>query len=273
MTDHPCCHQEGAGTDYGDLLQATRSLRQRPDAFALFRLWLESQGYAREDLLGLPPEVLTMTFGAGNPLALAQLRPGETVVDVGCGAGLDLLLAARLVGPEGVLYGIDPSPIMLEVARRNVEAAGVRNVELLRGEAQEVPLPDGVADHLLSNCVFSCCGVQHLALAEAHRVLRPGGVLQATDVPPSAGGQWSPEDYRRHLEEAGFTEVEVLAGPRILAPMGPAQMERLLEILLPLEPRALTPEALEGLELEAEDRAWLDACWIETLRLRARKPR
>jgi arsenite methyltransferase len=139
-------------------------------------------GYDAEEIDGLPGSVTESFAGVGNPLALGELRSGETVLDLGCGAGLDGILAARRVGSAGRVIGVDFAPEMIEKARRNADAVGATNAEFRRGEADALPLPDGSVDVVMSNGVFNLCFDKPKVLAEAFRVLRPGGRIHMADI-------------------------------------------------------------------------------------------
>lgn len=187
--------------------------------------------YGDADLTDLPAEVTGFTLGCGNPTAIAALRPGEVVVDLGSGGGLDVLLAARQVGPTGYVYGVDMTDDMLELARRNAAKAGATNVEFRKGNIEDLPLADGSADVIISNCVINLSPDKGQTLREAFRVLRSGGRLAVSDIvvegdlsdlPVSeaqvrtalswAGciaGALTMDQYRALLAQAGFTDIRV----------------------------------------------------------------
>lgn len=198
-------------------------------------------GYSPEELSTVSKEVASSSQGCGNPVALASLRPGEVVLDLGSGGGLDVLLAAQRVGPEGFVYGVDMTDEMLELAGRNAEKAGVRNVRFLKGEIEAIPLPDESVDVIMSNCVINLSPDKGKVLQEAFRVLRPGGRLAITDIviePDLKGlpvdeaairaaldwagciaGAPTKSEYEHYLAEAGFTEIAVTPTFRYTAAM------------------------------------------------------
>ena len=174
----------------------------------------------------LPSEAVAASRGCGNPTALAELRPGEVVLDLGSGGGIDVLLSARRVAPTGKAYGLDMTDEMLALARENQRKAGVDNVEFLKGEIEHVPLPDDTADVIISNCVINLSADKDAVLAEAFRVLKPGGRLAVSDVvvrgevPPAVrrsvelwigcvAGALEESDYRAKLTRAGFEGVDL----------------------------------------------------------------
>jgi len=175
---------------------------------------ISGQIYAPEDLKDLPLEAVLASAGCGNPVALAELHPGEVVLDLGSGGGIDVLLSARRVGPIGKAYGLDMVDEMLELARENQQKAGIENVEFLKGEMEDIPLPDNSVDVIISNCVVNLSPDKDSVLREAYRVLNPGGSLAISDIVYRSG---MPEELRRNLEMwagclAGSLEEEEYVG-------------------------------------------------------------
>ena len=182
--------------------------------------------YNEAEKSALPGEAVAASLGCGNPTALAELQPGETVLDLGSGGGIDVLLSARRVGPNGKAYGLDMTDEMLALARENQKKAGAQNVEFLEGTIEEIPLPDNSADVIISNCVINLSGDKDRVLREAFRVLKPSGRLAVSDVVirgevPEAvrksmelwvgciAGAMQETEYREKLRAAGFEGVEV----------------------------------------------------------------
>jgi SAM-dependent methyltransferase len=174
----------------------------------------------------LPDTAVKASLGCGNPTALADLRPGETVLDLGSGGGIDVLLSARRVGPNGKAYGLDMTDDMLALARENQHKAGIENVEFLKGEIENIPLPDRTVDVIISNCVINLSGDKDRVLAEAFRVLKPGGrvaisdVVVRGDVPEPirrsvelwvgcVSGALQESEYIEKLTHAGFESIEI----------------------------------------------------------------
>ena len=188
---------------------------------------ISSDLYDASQVGALPIEAVIASLGCGNPTALAELHPGDIVLDLGSGGGIDVLLSARRVGPSGKAYGLDMTDEMLVLARKNQAAAGVSNVEFLKGEIENIPLPDNSVDVIISNCVINLSAEKERVLAEAFRVLKPGGrfavsdvVVRGDDVPADVrrnmelwigcvAGALEENEYRIKLASAGFTNIEI----------------------------------------------------------------
>jgi arsenite methyltransferase len=187
---------------------------------------ITSDLYGASQMAELPETAVLASLGCGNPTAFAQLNPGETVLDLGSGGGIDVLLSARRVGPTGKAYGLDMTDEMLELARQNQRKAGVANVEFLKGEIENIPLPDNSVDVVISNCVINLSADKDRVLREAFRVLKPGGRFAVSDVVTRGemlpeirnsvllwvgcvAGALEEQEYRRKLASAGFEQIEV----------------------------------------------------------------
>ncbi len=183
--------------------------------------------YDISDTAGLPAEAVAASLGCGNPSALARLNPGDVVLDLGSGGGIDVLLSARRVGPSGKVYGLDMTDEMLALARENQRKAGATNVEFLKGDLEDIPLPDASVDVIISNCVINLSFDKDRALREAFRVLKPGGRFAVSDVVvrgevPAAlrksvelwigclAGALEESEYRAGLSAAGFADIEIV---------------------------------------------------------------
>jgi arsenite methyltransferase len=197
-----------------------------PSASGLSGDPVTSDLYGISEKAELPEKAVLASLGCGNPTALAELRPGEVVLDLGSGGGIDVLLSARRVGPQGKAYGLDMTDEMLELARENQRKSGLENVEFLKGEIENIPLPGATVDVILSNCVINLSGDKDRVLREAFRVLKPGGrfavsdIVVAGEVPEVVrrsmllwvgcfAGALSEDDYTEKLEAAGFVDVTI----------------------------------------------------------------
>jgi SAM-dependent methyltransferase len=182
--------------------------------------------YAHDETGSLPEKAVLASLGCGNPTALAELKDGETVLDLGSGGGIDVLLSARRVGPSGKAYGLDMTEDMLALARENQRKAGATNVEFLKGEIENIPLPDNSVDVIISNCVINLSADKDRVLHEAFRVLKPGGRFAVSDVVTRGAipeeircdillwagciaGALDENDYRRRLAAAGFDAIGI----------------------------------------------------------------
>jgi SAM-dependent methyltransferase len=187
---------------------------------------ITSNLYSDAEREGLPTEAVSASLGCGNPTALTDLHEGETVLDLGSGGGIDVLLSARRVGPTGKVYGLDMTDGMLTLARENQRKAGATNVEFLKGEMEHIPLPDSSVDVVISNCVINLAADKDRVLAEAFRVLKPGGRFAVSDIvvrgplPASirrnvelwigcVAGALDESDYKEKLERAGFRDIDI----------------------------------------------------------------
>jgi len=189
---------------------------------------ITSRNYDASQTAALPETAVAASLGCGNPTALADLKPGEVVLDLGSGGGIDVLLSAQRVGPTGKAYGLDMTDEMLALARENQRKAGATNVEFLEGELENIPLPDGSVDVIISNCVINLSGDKDRVLAEAFRVLRPGGRFAVSDVVVRGempteirrsvelwigcvAGALEESQYRGKLAKAGFEAIDLEA--------------------------------------------------------------
>jgi arsenite methyltransferase len=206
-----CCGPENSGSCEGSI---TSNLDP-----------ITSNLYRADETTGLPADAVAASLGCGNPSALAELKPGETVLDLGSGGGIDVLLSARRVGPTGKAYGLDITDEMLTLARENQGKAGVQNVDFLKGEIENIPLPDNSVDVVISNCVINLSGDKDRVLAEAFRVLKPNGRFAVSDIlvrgempadirrlelwAGCIAGALAETEYRSKLAKVGFEEIEV----------------------------------------------------------------
>lgn len=214
-------------------------------------------GYTAEELESIPAEA-NMGLSCGNPLATAHLRPGEVVVDLGSGGGLDVFLAAAQVGPSGRAIGIDMTPQMLELARANAVKGGYQNVEFLEGQIDNLPLPDASADVVISNCVINLAPDKRKVFGEMHRVLKPGGRVAISDIALKQelpdelaqnaaalvgciAGAVTIQEYEHGLREAGFSEVAIIDSGADLMAYAQAEGAACCSAPAPAESSCCTP--------------------------------
>ena len=212
--DSSCCDSDCSDTSASDAFKSLDA-----DKFGTLL-------YEAADLLDVPDGAALASLGCGNPSAVAELEPGDTVLDLGSGAGIDVLLSAKRVGPTGFVYGIDMTDEMLDLARKHQGEAGATNVEFRKGTIEDIPIEDGAVDVVISNCVINLSADKPAVLSEMHRVLRPGGRIGISDVVADDDlsptdrverGSWvgciagalSFDEYRDGLERVGFTDVSI----------------------------------------------------------------
>jgi arsenite methyltransferase len=227
-TEASCCSTEGASCGCGSSIE-------RDGAAQAFG----PQLYSGEERGSLPDAAQLASLGCGNPTAVAELHEGETVLDLGSGGGIDVLLSAQRVGPSGNAFGVDMTDEMLELARRNQRQSGADNVEFLKGTIEDVPLPDDSVDVVISNCVINLSGEKPAVFREAARVLRPGGRFAVTDIVADPemdeatrrsmeqwtgciAGALTPDEFERRLAAAGFEEIEIRETHRVSEHAGSA---------------------------------------------------
>lgn len=230
-TIHPDDIKAEVRAHYAARIQSGSCCGSNPSCCGDEQLSTEVALYGSDTIAALPDGVVTTSFGCGNPIAIASLKPGEVVLDLGSGGGLDVLLAAKAVGPEGFAYGLDMTDEMLAVARRNAEKAQAQNVSFLKGDIEHIPLPDNSVDVIISNCVINLAPDKGQVLSDAFRVLKAGGRLAVSDIvidgtlddiPLSeaqirSGLDWAGciagaltrEQYLSLLRDAGFREIAV----------------------------------------------------------------
>jgi arsenite methyltransferase len=222
--DPSCCDTDCCGPSASDAFKTASS--------GDFGTWL----YEANELTEIPDGAALASLGCGNPTAVAELREGETVLDLGSGAGIDVLLSAKRVGPTGFAYGIDMTDEMLALARKHQEEAGATNVEFHKGVIEDLPLDDAAVDVVISNCVINLSSDKPAVFAEMHRVLRPGGRIGIADVVAEDAlstadrlerGSWVGciagalgfNEYAAGLEAAGFTDVSIESTHTVAAGM------------------------------------------------------
>lgn len=212
--DSDCCGGTSSGASASDAFKTSES--------GDFGTWLYEAG----ELAEIPDGAALASLGCGNPTAVADLKPGETVLDLGSGAGIDVLLSARRVGPQGFAYGIDMTDEMLDLARKHQAEAGATNVEFRKGVIEDIPLDDSTVDVVISNCVINLSADKPTVLAEMLRVLKPGGRIGISDVVADNGlseaerlerGSWvgciagalTFDEYAQGLKNVGFADVSI----------------------------------------------------------------
>ncbi|HQA50487.1 MAG TPA: arsenite methyltransferase [Syntrophomonadaceae bacterium] len=222
--------REGVQKHYGEIARQIQTEGQScccgPSSSCCSPITRIDINYHNEDLSALPAEALQASLGCANPHALAGLKEGETVLDLGSGGGIDVLVASRYVGPTGKVYGLDMTDEMLALANSNKERMGAANVEFLKGYIEEIPLPDESVDVVMSNCVINLSGDKVKVMSEIYRVLKPGGRLAIADIVSTRevpaeirqitslwvsciAGSLSVQEYQELLAQAGFNQISV----------------------------------------------------------------
>jgi arsenite methyltransferase len=244
--------------------------------------------YSADELEDLPDSVTDASLGCGNPLAIAELRPGEVVLDLGSGGGIDCFLAAKRVGPEGKVIGLDMTPDMIKLARRNAKKLNAQNVDFRFGEMEDMPLPEESVDVVISNCVINLSPDKDAVFGEAYRVLRPGGRLSVSDIVVDGqlpapirenlnawagciAGALDESDYLDKIRAAGFEDVQVLS--RDYADLEEtAEWEQVRALVVQGDGTALgeeeTQEFLKGAGLSPHDLARK----VASIKVKASKP-
>ena len=243
--------------------------------------------YPVEELAGLPDTVTDASLGCGNPLAIAELKPGEVVLDLGSGGGIDCFLAARKVGPQGRVIGLDMTPDMIKLARRNARKLGMANVIFDYGEMEEIPLLDASVDVIISNCVINLSPDKDAVFGEAYRVLRPGGRLSVSDMVVDGdlpqvirdnlsawagclAGALDESDYLSKIRAAGFERVEVLSHD--YADISEAELEDAPVIVVNAEGEAVTGKGARALLQQSGLSSRDLARKVASIKVRAYKP-
>ncbi len=243
-------------------------------------------GYTSEELEALPPEAVVNSFGCGNPLAFADVQAGQTVVDLGSGAGIDILIAAKKVGPSGKAIGIDMTDEMIAKANENIATAGLTNAEVRKGIIEQLPIDDRSVDWVISNCVINLSPEKPKVFAEIARVLKPGGTMQVSDIVVEDLPEWvrldkalysacvsgaiSEAEYIAGLEAAGLTDIEVTErlvydAPQLKGLMKSELAEEVLANLGCCGGGAADSDALTGIVEQFVGKVW-------SAKIRAKKP-